>query len=60
MSTTVPITQPFLTDDEPLDEWGPDPEAVVGYGQPPVLPLDEEMNQHCRYNLWPLGVRDRI
>ena len=45
MSTTVPITQPFLTDDEPLDEWGPDPEALVGYGQPPVLPLDEEMNQ---------------
>ena len=36
------------TDGEPLDDWGPHPEAVVGYGQPPVLPPDEEMNQRCR------------
>ena len=30
----------MLPTDAPLDDWPP--EALVGYGQPPVLPPDEE------------------
>ena len=30
-------------DADGLDEWGTDPEDLVGYGQPPVIPLDDDM-----------------
>ena len=32
------------TDDDSgeLDEWGPDPEETVGYGQPPLQLIDDD------------------
>ena len=32
----------FATSDSDLDEWTDDPESLVGYGQPPVIPEPEE------------------
>ena len=45
MTPVVPVNSTVSTDGEPLDDW--EPEATVAYGQPPVLPPDEEMNQRC-------------
>ena len=33
------------TDDE-IDIWSGSPEATVSYGQPPVLPVDEDAKQN--------------
>ena len=28
-----------------IDDWWQEPEAMVGYGQPPVLPVEEESEE---------------
>ena len=41
----------IATGDSDLDEWSDDPESLVGYGQPPVIPEPEEESKIDHWSL---------